>query len=169
MAEHILPLLNAEQLLSVYQVDRNLKYQIERSPKLLRRLGLQPDPTGHMRFTMQCLPSWQFKTDKDCISPVDFCDYFDSFSYRKTRQIRVTIEVDAPLGQLGTRCESMLFCQPPLMDLDVFVECCERPREDFGMFSQIHEDRQLIEVISARTGSSGITLGDINRTAQSLT
>ncbi|KAK3722195.1 hypothetical protein LTR37_002628 [Vermiconidia calcicola] len=153
LLEHILSYLDNSDLLLAYRINHQFCSGIQGSPRLQRQLGLQAAHNSTIHFPAALSSYWLFSTDGD--------KYF-SLRTLEGMKILLTIQPQAPITRLGTRCRSMLLCQPPISRMKVFVSCCAPNKSGFGIFGSTQIDPPPLEILSAMEGSQGITVGDVN-------
>ncbi|KAK3691151.1 hypothetical protein LTR37_018855 [Vermiconidia calcicola] len=157
LLEHILLYVDNSDLLDSYCVSRQFYNAIEASPSLQRRLGLQATPNSSIHFPAEYLGSWMYSTDAE--GPRS------TRGTAKGSKILVSIYPGSLLVRLGTRCRSMLICQPPVRQVKLFTSCCSKNRSNFlAQFAPGGGPTSPAPLanVCAQGDSAGVTVGDIN-------
>jgi hypothetical protein len=162
--ELILALLNARDILVVQQVSKNICATIRDSGRIQRRLGLRPDPQANFHPTFSD-SIWGFRElSLSCYAQYRRHTYMymypDGWPKHKPNELVIAVAFDGRPPQmdgLGSKCLSMLVCQPPVKELQPFVDCCNRaiPRM---LGAPGPPDDWLPKPIRRETG---ITVGDV--------
>lgn len=137
---------NNTALLSAYRVNRHFFQVIEGSPKLQRRLGLLPETKNRFSLPHSGMRPWDLRHGED----------MNSISGSGPTTLLFDL---AGTATLGSRCQSMLFCQPPVQSMTYLTACCGT-----GVESVNGEG-----TLAAKPGSMGIAVDDANELLMQLT
>jgi len=183
LLETILSHLPSGDILQAYQVNTEFRNTIEGSIKIQKKLGLRANrdavpyaPASFIRWSGSRFPRGGFNLNYD--PEVDLGPELRSrlrthipapttTIKRHNRYSMVfSISMSKPLQVLGPRCGSLLVSQPPTRQLDIYTSCCRR---HVPVFLDTGSPRnEPLEVITAKEGWAGITVGDVNQALKRL-
>jgi hypothetical protein len=165
--EAILCLLPTSTLLGTFAVNKSFRSGIYGSSKLMCKLGLKGDKSAWISFPADFIKNWNFhKLPVPTVPGV-------TQSLGPSNLVSFSRSVLKPLRHLGAQCSSMLICQPPVSTVKISdTGCCSRlNRGLIGPFTPpppIFAAPTPIEVVNAKEGSSGVTIGDVNDAVERL-
>jgi hypothetical protein len=153
LLEHILSYLHNDELLVIQRVGRHFLEVVSDSTTLQRKLGFVADHTRPFSMTASFVsyghgPTWVFGTG------TQYCGiYFGDDGEGDTSVVPFKIQMSGAKTGISKRIGSVLICQPPVQRMSVVATCCS------------HTSGQPTEIVLARPGTAGLTIGDINETA----
>lgn len=166
LLEMILLHLHARDVLAVQQVDTIMCAHIKSSSKIQRYIGLLPDASAyfHTQFAPFEISEPSIICEPDFKTQRDYLPFTEWWLSPEKNEIIISVSLSRglhALDGLGKACRSMLICQPPIMEMDIFIDCCH------PMFplSQGPPKEWLPDPIRR---ASGITIGDIVEIALTL-
>lgn len=172
LAEAILCMLPAKDLISATQVNHAFYGTAVTSPKLQMLLGLRIDSSCYWRSNFgqggydhpafsyhdegafagfQCGLDWNYKWTSDPKQSLDKAKVKACFSWARG------INDDSKLPKVGPRIRKMLVCQPPILEVTAEPSCCV-PVARWARYTTSSPPPQALSIIRSDTG---LTIGDL--------
>lgn len=119
LLEKILLELDPREILIAQQTNKTSRDTINDSIVLKRRLGISPDPTGHVSSPFSAFPARFPGLSCD----VGYRDWYpDNDRTGPDTTYTISITLNSPVPRVGSRYRSMLLCQPFVENSSLFLK-----------------------------------------------